>query len=53
LEATILQSNMSVSPPSSFPSGTTAGLSEQDDLLAMRQSIDALAPPPITGFNRP
>jgi tetratricopeptide (TPR) repeat protein len=53
LEATILQSNMSASQPSSSPAGTTTGLAEQDDLLAMRQSIDALAPPPIAGLTHP
>jgi tetratricopeptide (TPR) repeat protein len=53
LEATILQSNPSSSAAASASAGTTAGLSEQDDLLAMRQSIDALNPSPIAGFNHP
>jgi outer membrane protein assembly factor BamD (BamD/ComL family) len=53
LEATILQSNTSSSHASSALAGTTAGLAEQDDLLAMRQAIDALAPSPIAGLNHP
>ncbi len=53
LEATIFQSNTSTAQPSPAPSGTTTGLSEQDDLRAMRQSIDALTAPSIAGFNHP
>jgi len=52
LEATILQSNMSASS-SPAAAGTTVGLTEQDDLLAMRQSIDALTPLPLSGLNHP
>jgi len=53
LEATILQSNSSGAQASSAAAGTGVGLSEQDDLLAMRRSIDALTAPTIAGLNHP
>jgi tetratricopeptide (TPR) repeat protein len=42
------------SPSSSSPAGAVApGLAEQDDLTAMSQSIDALAPPKISAGKNP